>query len=214
MPERTTIETFPVGALQCNCVIVGDERTGTAVVIDPGDEVERIVAALERRGLRPVAIVATHGHIDHVGGFEALRRATGAPTRLHEADLPLYQELRAQAQWLGVPAPLQGRIDAVLDERSGIAFGDVQIDVRHTPGHSPGSVSLVVPNDTPVLFSGDTLFAGSIGRTDLWGGSFEQIIHSIRAKLLTLPDYTIVIPGHGPQTTVGEERASNPFLQG
>ncbi len=214
MPEAAIIETFPVGPLQCNCVIVGDERTKTAVVIDPGDEVDRIVEVLDALGLRVASIVATHGHIDHVGGFERLHRATGAPTSLHEADVPLYEELRMQAQWLGVPPPLQGTIHALLDERKGISFGDVTLDVRHTPGHSPGSVSLILPRAVPVVFSGDTLFAGSVGRTDLWGGSYEALMRSIKSALLTLPDDAIVIPGHGPATTIGAERASNPFLQG
>lgn len=214
MPSEPIIETFPVGPLLCNCVILGDERTRTAIAIDPGDEIERVVAALKRHGLRLVGIIATHGHIDHVGGFETLKRITGAPTRLHEADVPLYEQLAMQAQWLGIAPPLAGSIDHGLDEQNGLSFGDVQIDVRHTPGHSPGSVSLVLPQATPIVFSGDTLFAGSVGRTDLWGGSFDALLHSIRTKLLTMPDDTIVIPGHGPATTIGQERASNPFLQG
>lgn len=206
------LETFPVGPLQCNCIILGDERTKSAVVIDPGDEIERVTAALDRRGLSVVAIVATHGHIDHVGGFAELKKMTGAKTLLHEADVPLYEELASQAEWLGIAAPSMTTLDGGLDEAVGLAVGGLQLDVRHTPGHSPGSVSLVLPEDVPTLFSGDTLFAGSIGRTDLWGGSFEEIIASIRAKLLTLPDDTIVIPGHGPRTTVGTERRTNPFL--
>jgi hydroxyacylglutathione hydrolase len=214
MRGKAIIETFPVGALQCNCIILGDERSKTAIVIDPGDDVDRVTAALDRLGLTVRAIIATHGHIDHVGGFAELKRITGAKTYLHDADVPLYENLAMQAEWLGVAPPSMTTLDGGLDDATGLAFGAHTLDVRHTPGHSPGSVSLIFPDDTPVLFSGDTLFAGSIGRTDLWGGSFETIIASIRAKLLTLPDETVVIPGHGPKTTIGVERKSNPFLIG
>lgn len=214
MPGKAIVETFPVGPLQCNCTILGDERTRTAVVIDPGDEVEHITAVLDRLGLTVAAIVATHGHIDHVGGFADLKRMTGARVLLHEADVPLYEILAEQAGWLGIAPPAMTRLDGGLDEAAGLSIGGLKIDVRHTPGHSPGSVSLVLPDRTPILFSGDTLFAGSIGRTDLWGGSFEEIIASIRTKLLTMPDDTIVIPGHGATTTIGAERRTNPFLVG
>ena len=214
MPGRLIIETFPVGALQCNCVIVGDEQTKTAVVIDPGDEIDRVTAALSRLGLTVTAIVATHGHIDHVGGFADLKAVSGAKTLLHEADVPLYENMALQAQWLGVRAPAAEPLDGALDETAGLSVGGCKFDVRHTPGHSPGSVSLVLPEKTPIVLSGDTLFAGSIGRTDLWGGSYEEILSSIRTKLLTMPDETIVIPGHGPRTTIGAERRSNPFLLG
>ena len=212
MPPKLTIDTFPVGPLLCNCVIVGDEESKTAIVVDPGDEIERVTQALARRGYTVSAIVATHAHIDHVGGFGELKSMTGAKALLHEADAPLYDELAMQAQWLGIEAPSMTKLDGSLDERSDLALGRVTFDVRHTPGHSPGSVSLVLPETTPILLSGDTLFAGSIGRTDLWGGSFDEIIASIKSKLLTLPDETIVIPGHGPRTTIGAERTSNPFL--
>jgi len=206
------LEHFPVGALQCNCVILGDERSKTAVIVDPGDEVRRIADALERHGLKAVAIVATHGHIDHVGGFAELKSLTGAKVMLHEADVPLYEALAEQAAWLGAAPPPLTAIDGHLGEAAGLSVGATKLDVHHTPGHSPGSVSFVVPEAVPLLLSGDTLFAGSIGRTDLWGGSFEQIIASVRAKLLTLPDETVVIPGHGPKTTIGAERRTNPFL--
>jgi hydroxyacylglutathione hydrolase len=212
MTPKLTIDVFPVGPLLCNCVIVGDEATKTAIVVDPGDEIERVRRALEKRGYTVSAIVATHAHIDHVGGFGELKGLTGAKAFLHEADAPLYDELAMQAQWLGIEPPSTTKLDGPLDERSRLALGKTAFEVRHTPGHSPGSVALVLPEATPILLSGDTLFAGSIGRTDLWGGSFDEIMTSIKSKLLTLPDETIVIPGHGPRTTIGAERKTNPFL--
>jgi glyoxylase-like metal-dependent hydrolase (beta-lactamase superfamily II) len=213
MPAKLVIETLPVGPLQCNCVIIGDDVTKTAVVVDPGDEIERVTDVLELRGYTVSAIIATHAHIDHVGGFGDLKRLTGAKALLHEADAPLYDDLAMQARWLGIEPPSMTKLDGTLDAKAGLSLGAVTFDVRHTPGHSPGSVSLVLPESTPIVLSGDTLFAGSIGRTDLWGGSFDEIIASIKSKLLTLPDETIVIPGHGPRTTIGTERKTNPFLQ-
>lgn len=206
------LESVPVGMLMCNCVIVGDEATKRAIVIDPGDEVEKISALLDKHGLTVAAIVATHGHIDHVGGIAALKKLTGAPAMLHEADAPMYENLALQAQWLGVPTPAITQIDKYLTDRQQLELGKQKLEVRHTPGHSPGSVSLVAPDDVPTIFAGDTLFAGSIGRTDLWGGSFDEIIRSIRGTLLSMPDESIVLPGHGPRTTIGLERATNPFL--
>jgi len=206
------IETIPVGMLMCNCIIIGDEATKEAIVIDPGDEVERISALLDRHGLRVRAIVATHGHIDHVGGIARLKELTGAPAMMHEADVPMYENVALQAQWLGVPAPPVTKLDGYLRDAQALEFGGSKLEVTHTPGHSPGSVSFVVPQDVPLVFAGDTLFAGSIGRTDLWGGSMEQILRSIRTRLLPMPDDSIVLPGHGPRTTIGTERASNPFL--
>jgi glyoxylase-like metal-dependent hydrolase (beta-lactamase superfamily II) len=206
------IESFPVGALMCNCVIVGDEQSGEAIVIDPGDDVERIKELLDRHNFRVRAIVATHGHIDHVGGIARLKDLTGAPAMLHEADVPLYENIAVQAQWLGVPPPPTTQLDGHLRDAQGLDFGGQRLEVRHTPGHSPGSVSLVAPLDVPIVFAGDTLFAGSIGRTDLWGGSMDQILESIHTALLTMPDESVVLPGHGPRTTIGAERATNPFL--
>ncbi len=206
-------EILPVGMLACNCSILGDESTGEAIVIDPGDEIERVREILTRHNLRVKYIVATHAHIDHVGGIEKLKRATGAEVLMHEADLPLYQNLAAQAAWLGVRPPGVIEIDAFLKEGDALRVNSIALEVLHTPGHSPGSLSLYLPGAEHRIFSGDTLFQGSIGRTDLWGGSYEQILRSIHSTLLKFPDEMPVYPGHGEPTTIGEERQSNPFLQ-
>ena len=206
------VESIPVGSLLCNCVIVGDEASKQAIVIDPGDEVEKVGALLHKHGLTVAAIVATHGHIDHVGGIAKLKALTGAPAMIHEADMPMYENIALQAQWLGVPPPETTEIDNHLRDGQALEFGKHKLEVRHTPGHSPGSVSFIVPAGSPIVFAGDTLFAGSIGRTDLWGGSFDQIINSIRSSLFSLPDDSVVLPGHGPRTTIGLERTTNPFL--
>ena len=224
--------TIPVGLLQCNCTILGDLGSGEALVIDPGDETERVLDLLKRYKLRPKAIVSTHAHIDHVGGLTKLRRATGAPVMMHRDDLDLYQIMDEQAAFLGVERPETGEIDQLLKEGDVVRWGGFAANVMHTPGHTPGSISLYLPAkagevagpgavavaaektviDVPHLFAGDTLFAGSIGRTDLWGGSMRTILDSLRGKLMHLPDETVVHPGHGPVTTIGEERESNPFL--
>ncbi len=206
------IEHFAVGPLQCNCVVIGDERTRQAIVIDPGDEVARITDILERQALNVCAIVATHAHIDHVGALAALKQLSGAPAMIHEADVPLYEGMAEQAAWLGVPTPDTTALDRFLSNDQRLAVGATSLEVVHTPGHSPGSVCFLVDERIPVVLSGDTLFAGSIGRTDLWGGSFDEIMTSIRTQLMRLPDEAIVIPGHGPRTTIGAERATNPFL--
>jgi glyoxylase-like metal-dependent hydrolase (beta-lactamase superfamily II) len=206
-------EILPVGMLACNCSIVGDEETGEAIVIDPGDEIERVQEVLSRHKLRAKYIVATHAHIDHVGGLEELQRATGAAVLMHAGDLPLYQHLAVQAEWLGVPPPGIVTVDQFLKEGDTLRFGSHVLEVLHTPGHSPGSLSLHLPGAQQKIFSGDTLFQGSIGRTDLWGGSYEEILRSIHDRLLIFPDETPVFPGHGPATVIGEERETNPFLQ-
>jgi glyoxylase-like metal-dependent hydrolase (beta-lactamase superfamily II) len=207
-------EILPVGMLACNCSVLGDESTGEAVVIDPGDEIERVQEILRRQRLRVRYIVATHAHIDHVGGIETLKNATGAAVLMNESDLPLYQNLALQAAWLGVAPPGAVEVDQFLKDGDTIKCGAHSLDVLHTPGHSPGSLCLHLPGAQQTIFSGDTLFQASIGRTDLWGGSFDQIIRSIQNSLLQFPDATRVFPGHGPETTIGEERESNPFLQG
>src|SRR5258708_38218079 len=267
--------SIPVGMLQCNCSIIGDPVTREALVVDPGDEVNRILDLLGRHKLTVKAIVSTHAHIDHVGGLSKLHLYTGAPGLSIRPSLPLYQAMEMQASFLGIQTPELIEIDQLLKEGDALRWGSFEAQVIHTPGHTPGSVSLYLPHDAgkvtvaeqarkntvttvdgkeidigdllkqalsretteeafnaddsaknelpdeaariakpaPQLFSGDTLFAGSIGRTDLWGGSMHQIMQSLRTKLMHLPDDTIVYPGHGPVTTIGHERHLNPFLQ-
>jgi hydroxyacylglutathione hydrolase len=241
MSDKLIHEVIPVGMLQCNCSILGDPVTREAIVVDPGDDVGRILEILQRHALKLRAIVSTHTHIDHVGGLAELHRATGAPVMIHEADMELYKHLDIQAQWLGVPTPAVTRIEGFVKEGDAVRWGGFAARVLHTPGHTPGSISLVIepgatgaalPESGPskdlasggapksrsaaepgILLAGDTLFQRSIGRTDLWGGSAPQILKSIREKLLTLPEETIVFPGHGDTTTIGEEREQNPFLR-
>jgi glyoxylase-like metal-dependent hydrolase (beta-lactamase superfamily II) len=205
------LETFPVGPLQCNCTLLGDEATGEAIVIDPGDEVSRIHSRINDLGLKVKQILVTHAHIDHVGGALRLKRLTGAPILLNESDLPLLEMMAAQAAWLGVAPPETAPPDENLTDGMRVGLSAYPAQVLHTPGHTQGSVCLhFVP--LKMVIAGDTLFARSIGRTDLPGGNYGQIIDSIHSRLLTLPDETRVIPGHGPATTIGEERRANPFL--
>jgi hydroxyacylglutathione hydrolase len=206
-------EILPVGMLACNCSILGDESAGDAIVIDPGDEIEKVREVLDRHRLRVKCIVATHAHIDHVGGIDKLQRATGAPVLMHEADLPLYENLPIQAAWLGVTPPRAAAVSQLLKSGDVVRAGQLSLEVFLTPGHSPGSLSLYLPGEERRIFSGDTLFNQSIGRTDLWGGDLEQILRSIRDVLFRFPDDTPVFPGHGPSTTIGAEREHNPFLQ-
>jgi hydroxyacylglutathione hydrolase len=206
------IETFPVGPLQCNCTILGDEQAGEAIVIDPGDEVGRIQRRLTELGLKLKQILVTHAHIDHVGGALKLKRLTGAPILMNENDLPLLKMMEMQAGWLGVATPETAPPDDLLTDSLKVGLESCPAEVIHTPGHTQGSVCLhFVP--LKLLVAGDTLFAGSIGRTDLPGGNYHQIINSIESRLLPLPDETKVLPGHGPATTIGAERKSNPFLR-
>ena len=206
-------ETFPVGALGCNCTILGDQASGEAIVIDPGDEVARIHRRLTALGLKVKQILITHAHIDHVGGALKLKRLTGAPILLNEDDLPQLKIMAMQADWLGVETPETATPDASLAEGLRVGLERYPAEVIHTPGHTQGSVCLHFAPLNMVI-AGDTLFAGSIGRTDLPGGNSQQILDSIHSRLLALPEETKVLPGHGPATTIGAERRSNPFLRG
>lgn len=205
-------EIIPVGPLQCNCSIVGDETSREAIVIDPGDEIESVLSILKEHGLTVKQIVVTHAHIDHVGGAMKLKAATGAPILLNQNDTTLLKMLDVQASWLGMRPPGAVEIDNSVKDGDVVKVNGLEASVLHTPGHTEGSVCLLfAPQKT--LIAGDTLFAGSIGRTDLPGGSYDKIIRSLHDKLLVLPDEILVVPGHGPTTTIGEERESNPFLQ-
>jgi hydroxyacylglutathione hydrolase len=206
-------EILPVGMLQCNCSIFGDEATRQAIVIDPGDEIDNILAVLARHNLTVKAIVITHAHIDHIGGAAKLRGATGAPVYMNAKDQELYDGLDMQASWLGMEPPARTDIDSPARDGDSLTLGDTAFHILHTPGHTQGSISLWIPSENK-LIAGDTLFRDSIGRTDLPGGDSRQILRSIHAKLLVLPEAAVVIPGHGSSTTIGREKARNPFLQG
>jgi hydroxyacylglutathione hydrolase len=207
------VEHLAVGPLQCTCTIVADTSTGEAVVVDGGDEAERIALRLEALGVRATYLVHTHAHIDHIGALYDLRERTGARGLLHPADLPLYATLREQARWIGVAPPRVIAPDGDLAEGERLRAGGATLEVLHTPGHTPGSVTFALSaNGSTVLLAGDTLFRGSVGRWDLGGTSLGDIVRSIRAKIFAFADDTVVVPGHGALTTVGTERASNPFL--
>jgi glyoxylase-like metal-dependent hydrolase (beta-lactamase superfamily II) len=204
-------EILPVGALQCNCSILGDEASGEAIVVDPGDNIPRIIAILERHHLTVKQILITHAHIDHIAGAARLKQLTGAPILYNPRDLPLVKMMDMQAGWLGIATPEVHPPDDTLEDGRIIAITGISGNILHTPGHTQGSVCLHLPAQN-LLLAGDTLFAGSVGRTDLPGGDGPMLIRSIHEKLLPLPDETVVVPGHGPKTTIGEERETNPFL--
>ncbi len=224
--QSVIIETFPVGPLQCNCTILGDPAAREAIVIDPGDEISRIHRRLTELGLTLKQILITHAHIDHIGGALKLKRLTGAPILLNEADLPLLKMMDSQAGWLGIETPETAAPDASLTDGMKVGLDAAPAQVLHTPGHTQGSICLYFappsanssfpadpsPAKAGLLIAGDTLFAGSIGRTDLPGGNSRQILDSIHTRLLVLPENTQVLPGHGPLTTIGEEKYRNPFL--
>jgi hydroxyacylglutathione hydrolase len=202
---------IPVGPLQCNCSIIGDETTREAMVIDPGDDIEDILTVLRDNKLQVKQIVITHAHIDHVGGAMKLRAQTSAPILLNQNDLALLKMLDVQATWIGMASPGAVTIESSIADGETLQAGNLKASVMHTPGHTEGSVCLYFPTEQ-LLIAGDTLFARSIGRTDLPGGSHAKILRSLRDRVMTLPDETLVIPGHGQNTTIGEERELNPFL--
>jgi hydroxyacylglutathione hydrolase len=206
-------EILAVGPLQCNCSILGDEQTGEAIVVDPGDNIEDILAIVERHGLRVKLIVITHAHIDHIGGAAKIKQRTGAPVYMNENDVWLYEQIDWQARWLGIATPEQTPIDHPLREGDKLLLGLTEILAIHTPGHTQGSSCLWIPTENK-LIAGDTLFLESIGRTDLPGGDHKTILRSIHAKLFPLPDDTKVTTGHGGATTIGHEKRRNPFLKG
>jgi glyoxylase-like metal-dependent hydrolase (beta-lactamase superfamily II) len=206
-------EILPVGILQCNCSVFGDEQSREAMVVDPGDDIARVLGVVAKHGLTVKAIVITHAHIDHIGGAQKLKQATGAPVYMNSNDAELQKMLDVQATWLGVSPPEKVTIDSPAREGDRLVVGVTEFHVLDTPGHTQGSISLWIPSEGK-LVAGDTLFRDSIGRTDLPGGDGRQILRSIHDKLLPLPDETVVIPGHGENTTIGREREFNYFLQG
>lgn len=206
-------EVLQVGMLACNCSVIGDETTREAIVIDPGDDIADVMEVLERHGLKVTLIAITHAHIDHIGGAAKLRALTGAPVYMHQDDAGLAENLEMQAQWLNMETPENPGIDTPAHEGDVLRAGIIEAHVLHTPGHTPGSLSLFLPAEKK-LIAGDTLFRGSVGRTDLPGGDARMISDSIKSKLYTLPEDTIVTPGHGQETTIGKEKVSNPFVRG
>jgi glyoxylase-like metal-dependent hydrolase (beta-lactamase superfamily II) len=208
-------EILPVGPLQCNCSILGDEHSHEAIVVDPGDDIPRILTLLAKHSLTVKQILITHAHIDHIAGAHRLKQLTGAPILYNQNDLSQVKMMGVQAAWLGIPTPTVQNPDDTLDDGKLITIGTGETalsgSILYTPGHTQGSVCLYLPDRT-LLLAGDTLFAGSIGRTDLPGGNTQQLLRSIHDRLLILPDETKVIPGHGPETTIGNERVDNPFL--
>lgn len=207
-------ETLPVGLLQCNCTILGDALTREAIVVDPGDgaDLARLQDLLDRHGLKVKAIVITHAHIDHIGGAARLKQMTGAPVYMNARDHDLYQHLDVQAAWLNMAVPEKTAIDAEARDGDTLHLGEAGLNLIHTPGHTQGSVCLYCPAEH-LLLAGDTLFRDSIGRTDLPGGDGRMILSSIHTRLLTLPEETHVICGHGPETSIGREKERNPFLR-
>jgi hydroxyacylglutathione hydrolase len=205
-------EILPVGLLQCNCSIFGDEQSREAIVIDPGDNIDAILAMLASHSLKVTAIVITHAHIDHIGGAARLKAVTGAPVYMNQNDQELYDHLDVQASWLQMKTPERTQVDMEAKDGDSVKLGNAVFHVLHTPGHTQGSISLWIPSENK-LVAGDTLFRDSIGRTDLPGGDGRQILRSIHSKLLPLPEEAAVVPGHGPNTTIGREKDRNPFLR-
>jgi glyoxylase-like metal-dependent hydrolase (beta-lactamase superfamily II) len=206
-------ESFPVGPLQCNCTILGDPATKKALVVDPGDDAADILRRLRTLGLQAVGLVHTHAHFDHVGATRKVAEATKASIALHQEDLFLYENLEMQGSLFGFTFDDVLPVSRFIANGDTIAAGGIEVEVVHTPGHTPGSVCFRLGGAHPILFSGDTLFQRSIGRTDLWGGDPRAIERSIKSRLYTLPEETLVVPGHGPETTIGEEKRLNAFVR-
>jgi hydroxyacylglutathione hydrolase len=205
------VVTLPNGRFAENCYLVADRATREAIIIDPGEEPETFLAELDTRAWSLKAIWLTHAHIDHILGVDAIKRATGVPIHLHPDDRPLYDALPQFGEWVGLAVEAPPPPDVELQSGDHVRVGGCAFEVRHTPGHSPGSVSFVAPG---VVFGGDVLFNGSIGRTDLPGGDHPTLMATIQAHFLSLPDSTVVYSGHGPETTIGIERLTNPWLTG
>jgi hydroxyacylglutathione hydrolase len=208
------VETFPVGMLACNCTILGDPESGEAIVIDGGDDVDAIAMRLARHGLRPRYLLHTHAHFDHIGALGPLRERCGGAGLLHHADRPLYASLAQQFRMIGLPGSIEPvALDGDLTDGDELRAGALRLRAIHTPGHTPGSTSFAFDHDgETTLFTGDTLFRGGVGRWDLGGTSLEDIVDSIRTKLFVYPDAAQVVCGHGPPTSIGTERTTNPFL--
>ena len=207
------LESFPVGPLNCNCSVFGCTETKEAAVVDPGGDPEKIIAVLEKHGLTVKYLLHTHAHFDHILGSRAMKEKTGAKICLHREDQWLYDNLGMQCGMFGFDYSEPLPVDHYLEDEEDIKIGELKTNIIHTPGHTPGSTCFSLQDKDSVLFAGDTLFAGSIGRTDLWGGSFEEIIKSISTRLYSLDDSTRVIPGHGPDTTIFDEKKENQFVR-
>lgn len=204
------IKTLAVGPIMANCYIVGCENTKTAVVIDPGDEADKILMALAESQLTVKYIINTHGHFDHVGANKKLKEVTGAEILIHTADADMLEQISIASQAFGMSVENSPPADRMIDEGDQITFGDITLNVIHTPGHSLGGISLSTDG---VVFVGDSLFYGSIGRTDFPGGDYNTLISSIKNKLFPLGDDVVVYTGHGPETSIGQEKRMNPFLK-
>jgi len=207
------LETLTVGPFQENCYVIGDEATGTGALVDPGDEAARIALAVEQTGLEIGEILITHAHIDHVGAVGALVEEYACPVLMHAEAEPILQQLPTQAMMMGLRFGKVPTVDRHIEDEEALEVGGLKLRALYTPGHAPGHLAFYVEGERLVL-SGDALFAGSVGRTDLFGGDMDLLMRSINERLMTLPDETDVFPGHGPRTKIGNERAHNPFLQG
>jgi hydroxyacylglutathione hydrolase len=207
------LEMLTVGPFQENCYIIGDENSGVGAVVDPGDEAARIALAVEQTDLDVESILVTHAHIDHVGAVAALGDEYACPVLMHAESEPMLKQLPTQAMMMGLKFGKVPAVDRHIGDGEVLEVGELRLQSLYTPGHAPGHLAFYVEDESLVL-SGDALFAGSVGRTDLPGGSMEVLMRSIEERLLTLPDETRIFPGHGPQTEIGNERTTNPFLRG